>query len=362
VVAAAAALLVGSGLGFGLGTSVTPSGSAGTPFAGFGFLPARGWTVLQSGTLDSTGAGTAIAATVPLHTDDALGEVPRATLRSLPPRAVLIHATFTTRGDAGDDAKFDALPLPLYIASARPALARSGRSLAEYELRAGVGGYNIDARIYFGTAPPSAQMFASAQRQLSRLVVQSERVTIVARPTVASGSGTVELFGSVDSRKEGEEVAIQAKDCGKDFFRVVGGTTTGAGGSWSTRYFPSITTSVRAVWNDVASRQVTIRQRAPITLSKTQSAGRFAIRIVGRKSFWRKRVSIQRFDRRLGTWSTFRSVTLTQSGGTGGGGYTHSVAEFTARVPKGTQLRAVFPLSQARPCYIEGYSQIRTTS
>jgi hypothetical protein len=356
VVAAAGALLIGSGLGFGIGTSVTPSGSAGTPFAGFGFLPARGWTVLQSGTLDSTGAGTAMAATVPLHPDDALGEVPGATLRSLPPRGVLIRATFTTRGDAGEDANFDASPLPLHVANATPVPARSGRSLAEYHLRAGVGGYNVDARIYFGTAPPSAQMLARAQRQLSRLVVQSERVTIVARPTVASASATVELFGSVDSRKEGEEVTIQAKDCGKSFFRVVAGTTTGAGGSWSTRYFPSITTSVRAVWNDVASRQVTIRQRAPITLSKTQVARGFTVRIVGKKSFWRKRVSIQRFDRRLGTWSTFRSVTLTQSGGTGGGGYVYSIAEFTARVPKGTQLRAVFPLSQARPCYLAGVS------
>jgi len=357
VVAAACALLIGSGLGFGLGTSVTPSGSAGTPFAGFGFVPARGWTVVQSGTLDSTGVGAAIAATVPLHRDDALGKAPRATVRSLPARAVLIHASFTTRGDAGEDAKFDARPLPLFIANATPAPAKSGRSLGGYRLRAGVGGYNVDARIYFGTAPPSAQMLARAQRQLSRLIVQSERVTILARPTVAAWSATVELFGSVDSGKEGEEVTIQAKDCGKDFFRVVAGTTTRKGGGWSTNYFPSITTSVRALWNDVASRQVTIRQRAPIRLSKTRSAGRYEVTIVGKKSFWRKRASIERLDRRLGTWSTLRSVVLTESGGTGGGGgFVYSSAEFSARVPKGTQLRAVLPLSQARPCYLAGTS------
>jgi hypothetical protein len=73
-------------------------------------------------------------------------------------------------------------------------------------------------------------------------------------------------------------------------------------------------------------------------------------------------VSIQRFDRRLGTWSTFRTVTLNESGGTGGGGgFTYSTAEFSARVSKGTQLRALFPLSQARPCYLAGTSlPIRT--
>jgi hypothetical protein len=353
VIAAAVALLVGSGLGFGLGSSITPSGRAGTTFAGFGFLPARGWTVVQSGTLDPTGAATAVAATVPLDGDDAPGEIPRETLRSLPPRGVLIIADFTTRGNAGEDAKFDVLPLPLQIAAATP--VDSDR--AEYRLRAGVGGYNVETRIYFGTSPPSAQMLARAQSQLSRLVVQSERVTILARPTVATGSATVELFGSVDSNKEGEEVTIQAKDCGKNFFRVVAGATTREGGGWSTNYFPSITTSVRALWNDVASRQVTIRQRAPIRLSKTRSASGYEVSIVGKKSFWRKRASIERFDRRLGTWSTLRSVVLTESGGTGGGGgFVYTSAEFTARVPKGTQLRAVFPFSQARPCYLAGTS------
>jgi hypothetical protein len=349
VVAAAAALLVGSGLGFGLGTSVTPSGSAGTTFTGFGFVPARGWTVVQSGTLDATGAATAIAATVPLR-GDILGEVPRETLRALPPRAVVIHATFTTRGDADEDAKFAARTLPLYVATATPVAG----DLAEYRLRAAVGGYNIDTRIYFGSAPPSERMLARAQGQLSRLVVQSERVTISARPAVAVGWQAVELFGWVESGKEGDQVTIQAKDCGKDFFRVAAGTTTREKGVWTTGYFPSINTSVRAVWNDLASREVTLRQTVPITLSKL-SAGRFEVRIVARKSFWRKRVSVQRFDRRLGTWSSVKSVTLTESAAAGE--FVHSTAKFTVRVPKGTQLRAVLPLSQARPCYLAGTSR-----
>jgi hypothetical protein len=182
----------------------------------------------------------------------------------------------------------------------------------------------------------------------------SESVTISARPTVASGFGTVELFGSVDSGKPGEAVTIQAKDCGKDSFRVVAGTTTREGGGWSTRYFPATTTSVRAVSNDVASRPVTIRQRAPIRLGKTQTAGQFLVEIVAKKTFWRKRVSVQRFDRRLGTWSSFKSVVLTESGGSGN--YSYTTAEFILRVPKGTLVRATFPLSQARPCYLAGVS------
>src|SRR5918996_6439913 len=58
----AALVLVGSALGFGLGSSLTPSGAAGTTFGGFGFLPASGGTVVQTGTIDSNGAAAATAA------------------------------------------------------------------------------------------------------------------------------------------------------------------------------------------------------------------------------------------------------------------------------------------------------------
>jgi hypothetical protein len=358
VIAAAAALLVGSGLGFGLGNSITPSGSAGRNVVGFGFLPARGWTVVQAGVLDSSSAATAVAANVPLRPEDQVGDIPHATLVSMPEGGVLIHATSTTRGDAGEDARFVSRELPLDVATAKRVSPSKESDVAQYRLLAGVGGYNIDARIYFG-GRPSPRMLAKAQRQLGRLVVTSERVTIVARPTVVAGNGLVDLFGSVETRKGGEAVAIQAKDCGKDFFRVVAGATTREGGSWSTAYYPAITTSVRAVWNDVASRQVTIRQRIPVTLSRTQSAGRYDVEVVGRKSFWRKRVSIQRFDRRLGTWSSFKTVVLAESVSTGS--YVRSSGEFTARLPRRTLLRAVLPLSQSRPCYLAGTSNTLTS-
>jgi hypothetical protein len=180
----------------------------------------------------------------------------------------------------------------------------------------------------------------------------STEVTISARPTVVGFVGKTELFGSVDGAKEGDGVTIQAKDCGKDFFRVVGGTTVLEDGSWRTSYFPLTSTSVRAVWNDIASRQVTIGRRALIGLSRKPS-GRFEASIVARSSFWRKRIVIQRLDPRLGTWTNVKTVRITDARGAG----IQSSAEFTLRVPKGAQLRAVFPTSQARPCYLAGTSR-----
>lgn len=344
-VAASAALLVGSGLGFSLGSSVTPTGSAGTNLVGFGFVPAKGWTVLQAD-LVSPGVARAIATNIRLDPDDRLAAVPRATLESLPAHGVVIVATFTPRGDPERHFRFVARELPLSISGAERVQrsASLDARLAQYRIKASVGGYNLRAEIYLG----SAELLATAQAQLSRLVVASERVTIFARP------GT--LFGSVDNGRAGEAVTIQAKDCGQPSFRVVAGAITVEGGGWSIPFGSGINTSVRAVWKNETSTPIAIREAPRVMLGKL-SGRRFSVTVGGRKSFWRKRVQIQRFDRRLGTWSRVRSVVLTETYvASGWSAFTRGGAKFRLSLPKGTLVRAVFPLSEARPCYTAGVS------
>jgi hypothetical protein len=219
--------------------------------------------------------------------------------------------------------------------------SRHWTALAALALVGGGLGLGLAGSVYTG---------GTASAQPSRLAVAVERVTITARPTVVGFPGRTELFGSVEGGKEGDAVAIQAKDCGRDFFRVVGGTTVVEGGSWSWVHYPRVSTALRAVWNDIASRQVTIRRRALVGLDR-RSAGRFEVRVaVG--AAWRKRAFIQRFDRSLGTWHAVRSVVLTDN--TYGG---FPSALFTVSVAKGTRLRAAFPRSQAGPCYLTGTSR-----
>jgi len=359
-VAVAVALLAGSGLGFGLGSSVTPTGSAGTNLVGFGFVPAKGWTVLQAD-LVSPGVARAIATNVRLHPDDRLGAVPRSTLESLPPHGVLIVATFTPRGDPERDFRFATRVLPLSISSAERVHVPESLDarLEQFRIHAAVGGYNLRAEIYLGTQSGSAQLLAIAQDQLNRLVVASERVTIFARPNVVRDYKGTTLYGSVESRRADEGVTIQAKDCRQPSFRVVAGATTDDGGGWSTTFYPQITTTVRAVWKDETSTPITVRQAALVTLSK-HFGGELKVFVRGRTSFWRKRVRIERFDPRLGRWLLARSMLLTRSaGGQGQGpqtGMGASWSSFKPKLPKGTLVRAMFPLSQARPCYLAGIS------
>lgn len=355
--AIAVPLLVGSGLGFGLGSSVTPSGSAGTNLVGFGFVPAKGWTVLQAD-LVSPGVARAIATNIRLDPSDRLAAVPRATLESLPTHGVLIVATFTPRGDPERDFRFATRELPLSISSAER--VREPESLdarlAQYRIQAGIGGYNVHAEIYLGTA----QLLATAQAQLNRLVVASERVTIFARPNVVRDYSGTTLYGSVETRRAGEGVTIQAKDCRQPSFRVVAGATTDDGGGWSTTFYPQITTTVRAVWKDATSTPITVRQAAGVWLTK-HFGGELRVSVGGRTTFWRKRVRIERFDPRLGRWQLARSMLLTRTGGAKGQGpqtgTSYSWASFKPKLPKGTLVRAVFPLSQARPCYLAGTSR-----
>ena len=368
VVVAAAALLVGA-FGFGLGAWTTPTGAAGRNVAGVGFLPAKGWTVVQSGTLGQTGAQRAIAANVSLDPDDELADAPVATLESLPEGGVLISATFGVRGDLGQDSAFPVRQLPLEIAAAErlsPALdpVPLTRLLGRYRIRAGVGRYNVDARIYFGTESPSAAQLSVAQSQLNRLMVASERVTIFARPTVLGRNQVATLLGSAEGAGAGDIVTIEAKPCGQTAFREAFEAHAQAGGGWTMQAAPTISTTLRAAWKGARSATVTIQTRPWVQLRYRPRSSKgfgFEVAVTSVLQFWRRHVVIQRLDRRLGRWSDIKKVVLAKSGAAPGSAYVWSSAEFSTAVPRGTLVRAVFPLSQARPCYLAGYSnQLRT--
>ena len=186
-----------------------------------------------------------------------------------------------------------------------------------------------------------------------------EPITIATRDSVLSrGQPFVVVFGSLAGGKPDQPVMLEGKECGlagAGFRRWGPVTHTRAGGGWSTQAFIQTTTELRARSGSAVSAVLTVRARANVFLRPRGTAGTFEVTVGGVANFWRKRVEIQRYDRRVGTWSRLRSFVL----GPSEGGY--SSVEFRAGVPRGTLIRAVFPLSQARPCYLAGYStQLRT--
>jgi hypothetical protein len=70
--------------------------------------------------------------------------------------------------------------------------------------------------------------------------------------------------------------------------------------------------------------------------------------------FARKSLVVQRLDRKLGTWKDIKRVRLTSADG-------GRPTRFQVNVPRATMLRAFMPLREARPCYVQGYSNtVRT--
>ncbi len=195
---------------------------------------------------------------------------------------------------------------------------------------------------------------ASSQPSRAETALHAQEVTLRVRPTLVgprAGTTRVTVTGSVDSGRAGESVAFQGKTCPSDFFRVVGGAVTEENGTFFNFYFPQTTTTLRAVWRDQTSAPVTIRMQASVRL-RQRPGGKVE---VAAGNFWRKRVVIERFDNRLGSWSKVSSVVLAEDTGFG------TRATFRPPVPKGTLIRAVLPRSVAAPCFLAGVSNsVRT--
>jgi hypothetical protein len=187
------------------------------------------------------------------------------------------------------------------------------------------------------------------------------QISLVVQPTIIrSTSDRMTIFGSVSGARAGEKVTIQFKACGLQpvQFRDAFETTTTAGGAFSLEELRPFNLGVSGVYRAVSggeiSSDVAVRQRAAVYMRPLRSGrGRFEVWVGAKVSVWRRFVLLQRFERRRGVWITMRRLALTES--------PSSTAPFRPRVPRGTLIRAVFPLSQARPCYLAGYGPILRT-
>lgn len=180
------------------------------------------------------------------------------------------------------------------------------------------------------------------------------RVTMFARPVVVDWAQSATLFGAAAGAGPADVVKVETKECGSDVFRPYVEAHVSVGGGWSAEAAPGVTSTFRVVWRGSASNQVTIRQRAKVVLTPRRAGPGYTAAVVGRRSAWRKRVVVERRVER--TWRAVKSVVLADSVRSTG---TVSVSQATFRlsVPKGTQLRAVLPLAQAKPCYVRSVSR-----
>lgn len=214
--------------------------------------------------------------------------------------------------------------------------------------------------------------FATPSGTSGRYLVAQSGVTLVVAPRVISDwSQRMAIFGSVASGRANEKVAVQFKACGlyPSQFRDAFETTTNAGGGFSFSEIGPFSLKVsgvyRALSGDAVSAEVPVQQRPYVNL-RALANGRLQAGVSATVPFWRKQVVLQSFERRRGAWITVRQLVLTkQQGGAPGAAPPFQTVStvfvetepFRAALPRGTTIRVVFPLAQARPCYLAGVSK-----
>jgi hypothetical protein len=188
----------------------------------------------------------------------------------------------------------------------------------------------------------------------------ADRFTIQARPTIVRWTEPTTVSGTLAGARPGETVTIQQQLCGQTAWQDAVETHTNDS-SWSASVGAGITANYRATADGATSEPVRVQQRPGVQLTRQIRSGTFRIAVGGRLSFWHRKVTLQRLDRAQRVWRDVRTVTLADSGAAAGSTFVWSSTDaFRAKLPKGTVVRATFPLKQGRPCYLGGYSNLIT--
>lgn len=182
-----------------------------------------------------------------------------------------------------------------------------------------------------------------------------------ARPAILRWAEAGTVTGGVGSGQADVDVYIDAQTCGDGRWEVISGAHTGPGGGFTAEFGAGINVLVRARAEGATSNIVKIQQRPSVTLQQ-RPRGTFWVNVNAGRSFWKKRVVLQRYVPSTRTWRNVRAAVLSDSGSRPGSAFIWSeTGKFRRLLAKGTLVRATLPLPQAKPCYAAGYSNLLRT-
>jgi hypothetical protein len=182
-----------------------------------------------------------------------------------------------------------------------------------------------------------------------------------ARPAILRWAEAATITGGVGSGQAQIDVYIDGQTCGDGRWEVISGAHTGPGGGFTAELGAGINLLVRARAEGATSNVVKVQQRPSVTLQQ-RPRGTFWVNVNAGRSFWKKRVVLQRYIPSSRTWRNVRGAVLADSGSRPGSAFTWSQTEkFRQPLARGTLVRATLPLTQAKPCYAAGYSNLLRT-
>lgn len=192
-----------------------------------------------------------------------------------------------------------------------------------------------------------------ARNERGRITVR-EGVSLAAMASIVRFGASTTLSGAVSNAQAGENVTVEAQECGKPTAVRLGSATTAANGAWSLAVKPTVNTVYQVRWKTTASAKLEVKVAPRVALVRLRT-GRFSARVTATQSFVGKFVVLQRYSAARRRWLTLKRVVLRTAGAPVGGAIT-SRAGVTSRVPRRTRLRLVLPQPQAGTCYAAGQS------
>src|SRR5919202_1731421 len=168
------------------------------------------------------------------------------------------------------------------------------------------------------------------------------------RRTVFFG-GMVRLSGEVSPAAANQKVTITQDPQDRPARSVE--VTTQSDGSFQLEVQPRIQTTAQAKYQTASSPQVIMFVRPRVSLRKF-GHGRFAVSVVAGRSFVGNYVTVTRWDSKRHQWRSIKRVYLTRFVKSSGA----STAAFSLRIRRAIKLRAFLSRPQARPGYLDSWS------
>jgi len=176
-------------------------------------------------------------------------------------------------------------------------------------------------------------------------------ITISANQREVQGNDAFQVSGGVASGRAGEDVLIEAKECGSyaPFHKIAGAQTAGAG-TWVTQLGLLGTAQLRASWRGGVSDPVTVKVHPWMTLTY-KGPGRYFVWVRADDFFGGARAVLERASG--SKWIAVKKFTLKREQSFG---VASSIGTPRAKLKKGTLIRAVLPKSQVGRCYLAGFT------
>jgi hypothetical protein len=200
----------------------------------------------------------------------------------------------------------------------------------------------------------AAILIAAACTGAATAATLATTLTLTATPTTVAYGKSVALNGVLSTHRANQNVKVNATECGQTASKTVATVKTNSTGAYTLAATPTLNTTYQATQKNTKSPTVAVTV-APVMKLVRVKRGSYTVSVTSAVDLKGKAILFQRYSKKRKRWVQVKRVLLATT--TPGTKPTMvSSAAFTAKLAKGTRVRAAISKAQAAPCYIAAKS------